>query len=124
MRKYLYGFISSLILLAALGSAQSSGAPAQQTLPESDVVYLPIVEDTFNCSNVEQIPVSECRALQQFFWLTNDLPAGGAGWLTAYGWFQNAFPCDWSGISCSTQGRHVIGLHVGYNNLTGTIPSV
>jgi hypothetical protein len=50
---------------------------------------------------------------------------GGPTWTTKNGWSSNATNCNvctWTGVVCNAAGR-VSALNLGFNNLTGTIPS-
>jgi hypothetical protein len=50
---------------------------------------------------------------------------GGPTWTTKNGWISNATNCNvctWHGVVCDASGR-VTALNLGFNNLTGTIPS-
>ena len=51
----------------------------------------------------------------------------GANWTANTGWVDgaagtNCVPCDWYGVICDNNDR-VTKLHLGFNNLVGTIPS-
>ncbi len=127
MRKYVYAFILTLILLAGLFPANIKSAPGQKTIPNGRTLYLPTIllePNRFICTAVNQIPVSECMALEQLFWATNDIRSGGNGWEVSVGWFQNVFPCAWYGIGCTVSGRYVNRITLADNNLSGAVPSV
>lgn len=44
------------------------------------------------------------------------------GWLTHRNWLTAAPTCDWEFVHCDSQGRVKL-LSLGFNNLTGTLPS-
>ena len=46
--------------------------------------------------------------------------AGGANWQNV--WPSDADPCSWHGVDCY-EGRHIVGLALNGNGLTGTLPS-
>lgn len=71
----------------------------------------------------ETIPPTEKAALITFFQST-----GGSGWTDHKGWLTTDDPCDWPGVMCgwttSQPNRPVvIGLGLGFSNLTGELPS-
>ena len=79
----------------------------------------------------EPTPASQVRALQVLY-----AAAGGVGWSTKTNW-MNGDPCvggsiwyeetygtggsSWSGVACS--GGNVYSLDLGWNNMSGTLPS-
>ena len=78
-----------------------------------------LLTTAFSTSAVAQIPQSEHDALVAFFNST-----GGAGWTDKTGWNGAAgTECSWFGVQCDDSSAHVIGLQLGDNNLTGTLPS-
>ncbi len=70
----------------------------------------------FSCSDVTEIPKSECEALVALYESTD-----GDNWKDNTGWKDTNTPCSWQGIRCS--GGYVITLALVYNQLTGTIPA-
>ena len=73
-----------------------------------------------SASAIAQIPQSEHDALLAFFSST-----GGNGWTDKTGWNGAAgSECSWFGVVCDDASAHVIGLHLGGNNLSGTLPSI
>ncbi|HSH05628.1 MAG TPA: leucine-rich repeat domain-containing protein [Anaerolineae bacterium] len=69
-----------------------------------------------DCQNVVGATVDECQALLSIYG-----EMGGTAWITQTGWAQTNTPCSWYGVGCA--GGRVTSLHLGSNNLTGTIPS-
>jgi len=69
-----------------------------------------------NCSQVTQIPTSECDALVALYDSTD-----GDNWTNKTGWKVTTTPCSWSGIRCT--GGHVTQIYPDNNNLTGSLPS-
>ena len=76
----------------------------------------------FSCSNVTEIPESECLALVAFYNSTD-----GPNWQNTYGtlWTTTGtLPCSWHGIICSnTTPKHVTWIFLWSKNLNGNIPS-
>lgn len=75
-----------------------------------------LLEDSFDCASVTEIPQTECEALVTFYDAT-----GGAGWLDHTDWLNTAAPCSWIGVHCSE--GNVTTLELQNNNLSGSIPS-
>jgi Leucine-rich repeat (LRR) protein len=66
-----------------------------------------------------QIPQTEHDALVALFNST-----GGNAWIDKTGWNGAAgTECSWFGVQCDDSAAHVIGLQLGNNNLSGTLPS-
>jgi Leucine-rich repeat (LRR) protein len=76
---------------------------------------LPFAQAATDCTQVTQIPQSECEALVDFYVSTN-----GSNWRNHTGWNETDAPCDWFGVSCSD--GHVIRLSISGNQLSGSIP--
>lgn len=71
-----------------------------------------------DCSQVTQIPVSECQELLNFYNST-----GGANWRYNSGWNETDSPCKpWFGIGCGD--GHVRSILLTNNNLVGTLPDL
>ncbi|MFN8441897.1 MAG: hypothetical protein U0175_14050 [Caldilineaceae bacterium] len=70
---------------------------------------------SFDCTQVSQIPVSECIGLKAFFSAT-----GGTHWFTKTGWLVTNVPCEWYGIECDPEHHHVQKIKLNENNLTGS----
>src|SRR5262245_12018356 len=69
------------------------------------------------CAGVTQVPASECEALVALY-----TSANGPGWTNSTNWlaFDANAPCNWFGVTCSS--NHITSLSLISNNLTGTIP--
>jgi len=74
-----------------------------------------IIVGTAICSNVADIPQSECNALVHLYNNTD-----GKNWKNNTGWNVTNAPCGWKGVSCND--RHVTKLNLSKNNLCGDIP--
>lgn len=70
----------------------------------------------YQCSTVQGIPASECRALVA---LANDTHFNQ--WGSATQWLQNATPCTWYGVLCNN--GHIFALSLPQNNLQGSLPT-
>jgi hypothetical protein len=70
----------------------------------------------FSCSQVTEIPSTECEALVALYNSTD-----GDNWTNNSGWLETNTPCGWKGVTCS--GGHVSGIDLHNNQLTGSIPS-
>jgi len=101
-----------LTLLSGLSLAEPQWAQAQ----------------TFSCSNVTEIPTSECNELVTLYNST-----GGANWKNNTGWLTTNTPCSWFGLTCSAGQVSKINLFddnntpsgtTDGNNLVGTIPNL
>jgi len=68
-----------------------------------------------DCTQVTQIPQSECEALLDFYYNTD-----GPYWKNNKGWNETNTPCDWFGVSC--EADNVTELSLSENRLSGTIP--
>ncbi|MCS6842722.1 MAG: leucine-rich repeat domain-containing protein [Caldilineales bacterium] len=103
------GLIAALAGLA-LGTAAAT-APQQPTASSS-------VPWAFDCAEVQEIPLAECRALVDLFQSTN-----GPQWDRKLGWLQTYTPCStpWRGVTCAD--GHVASLQLQDNNLSGPLPA-
>ncbi|MBE9563032.1 MAG: PKD domain-containing protein, partial [Proteobacteria bacterium] len=72
---------------------------------------------TFLCSDIEEIPLSQCQTLVDL----ND-NTSGENWTNNEGWNVTNTPCSWYGIEC-TDGN-VTKIALENNNLVGTIPNL
>ncbi|MFN8491649.1 MAG: LamG-like jellyroll fold domain-containing protein [Caldilineaceae bacterium] len=81
-----------------------------RALSDSEVLAL-----TYNCTNAQGLPASECRALVDLFRTTN-----GVHWTNHTNWLQNNTPCTWAGVLCNNS--HVFALSLPQNNLKGSLP--
>jgi len=70
---------------------------------------------SFDCQNIEDIPVEECQVLVSLYESTD-----GDHWQDHTGWLVNRTPCSWYGVICQ-QGR-VAELQLYYNELVGSLP--
>jgi Leucine-rich repeat (LRR) protein len=78
-----------------------------------------------DCSQVTQIPQTECEALLDLYQRTN-----GHAWKKKWDWGYTNEPCDWhsrknsvfavAGVTCKS--GHVTVLHLNNNRLNGPIP--
>ena len=111
MRKVLPLLIGcfSLLFLLTPGATQSSLAGHGE-----QVHTLPAVSTDFNCSNVTEIPQTECQALVALYNST-----GGNNWNINIGWLTNNEPCSWYGVACG-RGR-VVRIDLHSNGLNGPI---
>ncbi len=125
-------FLFSLFLLAACGTSPDSPAQVKPTAGNTAELdkslentikpntgtsgtITPNTPNEFDCSNVNQIPSTECAALVALFNSTN-----GPDWADNTGWLTTNTPCTWSGIDCAHGHISYIGLF--YNQLKGTLP--
>ena len=70
----------------------------------------------FSCSDVTEIPNTECEALVALYDSTD-----GDNWIVNTDWNVTNTPCSWYGIACS--GKHVVTVSLRANKLTGTVPA-
>lgn len=71
------------------------------------------------------IPASESAALQTFYNSTNGSTWGqNAGWNGGAGTECSAPPNAWYGVTCDAGGTHIIGIELGYNFLSGSLPDL
>jgi Leucine-rich repeat (LRR) protein len=72
-----------------------------------------------NCTQVNQIPQSECNTLVILYKSTD-----GPNWNDSpdNNWYITNTPCDWAGITCS--GRHVTEINREDKRLVGTLPNL
>ncbi|MEO5626387.1 MAG: hypothetical protein ABIQ70_10310 [Dokdonella sp.] len=63
------------------------------------------------------IPASESAVLRALY-----DGAGGRNWIRRNGWLTSSNECTWEGISCDTQGSHVLRINLIANNLRGSLP--
>ena len=89
------------------------------------VLGLPLAHARTDCSQVTQIPQTECEALLDLYQRTK-----GQAWKNKWGWGQSNEPCDWhsrktsvfavAGVTCKS--GHVTMLLLNNNRLNGPIP--
>ncbi|MEP6907151.1 MAG: hypothetical protein ABI858_04100 [Pseudoxanthomonas sp.] len=63
------------------------------------------------------IPVNESAVLRALYDGT-----GGPNWIRRNGWLASRNECEWEGISCDSQGSHVVRINLIANNLRGSLP--
>ena len=69
----------------------------------------------FDCNDAIGVTPAECEALKALYNST-----GGPNWTDHTNWLQTYTPCTWHGVNCPNE--QLRELHLGYNNLTGTLP--
>lgn len=72
--------------------------------------------NVFTCTTVTEIPQIECEALVTFHTET-----GGINWDNNSNWLITSSPCNWYGITCSS--NHVSKVELPENGLAGSIPA-
>lgn len=114
--------IGCLLLFALMVlSSRQEVVRAQEPPPADTVLYLPMIQDSFACSSVTEIPQSECEALVALWYATNPvLPDGTQSWLWTDGWLKTSTPCSWFGITC--ENGHVSYIALVNNRVTGGLP--
>jgi subtilisin family serine protease len=88
---------------------------------ESEQQHLPFafIPPSLDCQTQNQIPLSECKALETLYYSTN-----GTHWYINSGWLDLP-PCGWHGITCRdghVREVYLTGSGWSGNNLTGEIP--
>ncbi|MCI5161312.1 MAG: hypothetical protein D3917_04650 [Candidatus Electrothrix sp. AX5] len=69
----------------------------------------------FQCTDVTEIPISECEALQDLYNSTN-----GPSWQDNTGWLATDTPCSWFGVVCDN--GELTEIHLAGNGLLGQLP--
>ena len=69
----------------------------------------------FECSDVDEIPTTECDALVDLFNKTN-----GTGWNDNTGWMSDNTPCDWFGVTC--KDGYIVQINLDSNGLENELP--
>ncbi|MEZ4709729.1 MAG: leucine-rich repeat domain-containing protein [Caldilineaceae bacterium] len=64
----------------------------------------------YNCNQVGEIPLDECRALVAIF-----LDNPGADWAGS-GWLDNLTPCTWQGVTCEAGHVTVLSIQRGLSS--------
>lgn len=112
-------------LIALLASLSLWSAPAPNTAVSASrvgnserVTNVGFEPAAFDCADVQEVSLAECRALVDLFQSTN-----GPQWDRKLGWLQTYTPCStpWRGVTCA--GGHVVSLQLRDNNLTGPLPA-
>ena len=70
----------------------------------------------YDCAAQNEIPVAECEKLKDLFHAAN-----GPDWIDVTGWFEDANPCAWSGIACTSVPGNLMQVEVDETNLHGVI---
>lgn len=119
-----------LSILAACSAQLPSPSALPSDLPSQDLAPPPTSADvpstpqsssgtqtgsSFDCQNIEDIPVEECQVLITLYESTD-----GSHWQDNTGWLVNHTPCAWYGVIC--QQGHVVELQLDYNELVGSLP--
>jgi Leucine-rich repeat (LRR) protein len=126
MKKFLLYLLVLCLLTTCLvpGSGRIVQAQAEFPLPDGEIMPSSDVDveiqtladvESFNCSDVTDVSVSECEALVAFYLSTN-----GAGWSYNTNWLESSTVGTWFGVT--VEERHVTILSLYSKNLTGTIP--
>lgn len=71
--------------------------------------------DVSQCTDVSEIPTSECEALVNLFNSTD-----GENWQENTGWMKDDTPCSWFGIVC--KNGKLSEIHLQENGLQGQLP--
>jgi hypothetical protein len=107
-----------------LGSCTPAATPSQSLAPTgtlADISSTPQAAAgtqtglSFDCQNIQEIPVEECQALVALYKSTD-----GDNWEDNSGWLANETPCTWYGVIC--QQGHIVDLELYYNQLAGSLP--
>ncbi|WP_353571745.1 leucine-rich repeat domain-containing protein, partial [Candidatus Albibeggiatoa sp. nov. BB20] len=86
--------------------------------PEEIQTYYNETKPTeFSCTNVTEIPQSECEALVALY----DYTGGDNYWIDNTDWKQTNIPCSWFGVDC--ENNRVTGIRLSSNQLRGSIYS-
>jgi hypothetical protein len=113
--------IGLISILAACGPAPAVNTSPPPATLEAEIASTPTnttgteMNVSFDCSNVQEIPLEECQALVAIYESTD-----GDHWIENSGWLVNETPCTWYSVLCE-QG-HVIELQLYYNQLHGSLP--
>ena len=84
-------------------------AAAQETMgTASDAVSAPLAD--YDCNQVSEIPIDECRALVAIF-----LDNPSADWAGS-GWLDNFLPCTWQGVTCEAGHVTVLSIQRGLSS--------
>lgn len=103
------------ILFSAVALSFVLVTASQRTLAQLSPVPVSM-PSTFVCSDVTEIPQTECEALIALYNSTS-----GANWNNSTGWLQTLTPCSWYGVLCNS--GHVTELGLDANQMSGVIPS-
>lgn len=96
-------------------TANQSGSDKVTPKKETPDTVTPNATVGFDCTNVNQIPTVECKALVALY-----SSSDGPSWVDHSGWLATVKACTWSGIECT--GGHISVISLSYNKLTGVLP--
>jgi len=99
-----------LAVVFLLGNALTTPMEVSGTSAEP----IPLFQ-SYDCSSVSEIPLTECEALRAWYQSTN-----GDGWYNHTNWFLNNTPSTWYGVTVTS--GHVTDLVFIGNNLSGVLP--
>jgi Leucine-rich repeat (LRR) protein len=105
----------------------SAYSPTETAFIQGKILPLPLLTLIFSLSVMfvpscawGAIPESERTVLLNLYSSTN-----GSAWTNSAGWNGTAgTECGWFGVYCDEGGNHLIYLYLGFNKLTGTLPSL
>ncbi len=100
--------------LTLIGWNANTGDAFEGTIHEVKIYKKAI---TFLCSDVEEIPFSQCQTLVDLYENTD-----GDNWANKDGWNVSNTPCSWYGVECTDGNLTKISLE--NNSLNGTIPDL
>ena len=63
-----------------------------------------------------------CQKRSALYWLSFLAKLNGKEWKDNTGWVADTSVCNWYGIECSDDKKHVVNLDLRENNLIGKIP--
>ena len=69
----------------------------------------------YNCGAQTDLTVADCEALKDVYDALD-----GHTWTNATGWFQDASPCSWTGVSCNM--LRVTSIILSEDNVRGVLP--
>lgn len=111
MTKTTAWLIGSILAVAGLTSGFNS-----LYLKNSSALKLAFVtQSAFDCSQVTDVPQSECNALVALYDTTN-----GDNWTNKQKWKESTSVCQWKGITC--KNGYVNQIQLINNQLSGTLP--
>ena len=77
----------------------------------------PLTCVSYDCSTQAQIPLAECEALKDLY-----EGAQGSG-STIVGWFADAMPCGWDGLTCDMVPGNITAIDLRSKQLKGVLPA-
>ena len=112
-KKWLMCLVLSSMLTGCGQTTLPATSLANTSLPPRIMTFSPT-----DCTNVTEIPLSECTVLIALYTQTN-----GANWINNSGW-TTPTPCSrpfpWIGITCAA--GHVTEIFMAHNGLVGALP--